>query len=59
MITLNEIGEGAFHGLKALQHFVCQHNEHLSSIHKNAFGKFGDETPPIRSVCKTIFHIKV
>lgn len=56
MPKLLEIGEGAFQELSALQHFECQHNLHLHSIHKNAFVQPGADAkehgvwPPIRSV---------
>lgn len=53
---LLEIGDGAFQELAALQHFDCQHNLHLQSIHQHAFVRPGEDAkqhgvwPPIRSV---------
>lgn len=65
---LLEIGDGAFEQLAALQHFDCQHNLHLKSIHPNAFVRPGEDVkqhgvwPPIRSVSNknpkiTQFHL--
>lgn len=56
MPKLLEIGDGAFKDLGALQHFDCQHNLRLQSIHKDAFVRPGEDAkqhgvwPPIRSV---------